>query len=778
MSRYAKNLVVVESPAKARTISKFLGNDYVVKASFGHVRDLPKSRLGFDPKNNFEPEYTVTPDKRKIVKELKSLIGPDTVIYLAADEDREGEAIAWHLIPTLNIQKHIIKRIVFHEITKTAILHAIQNPIELDVNMVNAQQCRRILDRAVGYKLSPLLWKKVKYGLSAGRVQSATVKIIVDKEKEIQAFIPEEFWKLKLDILSNPQFKAELSKIEGKKAVVENENKATFIKVNCSGNPYVLNEVIEKDSLRTPPAPLITSTLQQAASSKLGFGVKKTMTTAQRLYEGSIKVPGHEGGLITYMRTDSVNLSKLATDDAKSVILKEYGKEYALDEPRKYSVKGKVVAAQEAHEAIRPVDMSIKPEDIKRYLEPAELRLYTLIWARTMATQMAQAKVANTTYKILGGERKQYEFVAKGTKVLFPGFLKAYDMGSSDTEETSDDDEKFLPNVPQGTVFDKTSLEAEQNFTKPPARYSEASLVKKLETAGVGRPSTYASTINTILTREYVERTKDKKLAPTMIGTVVSDYLEEHFPNIVDVTFTANIESEFDKIAAGKLEWQKVMHDFYDNFVKNVEDKEGTDRVRFAEAIELGKDPKTGLNIIIKTGTYGSYVQLGEKNEETGEKPRIASIPKGVSTKDVSIEQALIFLQLPRIVGTTKAGEGIKVAIGMFGPYLQVGKQFYSLKEPKDDVPSDDPYTIELPRALEIIKEQDEARAKSLLLNFEKEDIKIIIGRYGPYIKAGKKNFKLPKGMGESEIRKLTLEKVKDIMKNQPTGGKKFTKKK
>ena len=757
-----KNLVIVESPAKARTISKFLGSDYKVLASMGHVRDLPKSKLGFDPENNFEPQYMVSRDKTKVIAELKKNIDKDTTIYLAADEDREGEAIAWHLIPALKIKKNPIKRIVFHEITKSAIMHALENPRDVDQNLVDAQQARRILDRAVGYKLSPLIWKKVRYGLSAGRVQSVAVRIIVDREREIEAFKPVEYWKLKLDILENPQFKAELSKINGKTAKVENETQAREIEASCNASSYTLDNIEEKQSKRNPAAPFTTSTLQQEASRKAGFGVKQTMIIAQQLYEGGVNIPGHTGGLITYMRTDSVNLSTFATSAAKEVITKEFGAEYALSKPRVYKGKGNT---QDAHEAIRPVNMALKPSDVEQYLDHAQFRLYSLIWKRTMATQMAQAVVANTTYKIKAGSKGEYEFSAKGTKIVFPGFMKAYTEGSDDPEAALDNTEKFLPHVEKGTVFDKTELTAEQLFTKPPARYTEASLVKKLETEGIGRPSTYAPTIATIQQREYIIKTEDKKLAPTLIGTVVNDFLVEHFPEIVSLGFTAKVEEQFDEIAEGKIAWQTVMQNFYNDFVKNVQDKEeNAPRAKFSDVRILGNDPKTGLEITARVGQYGPYVQLGVKNEQTKEKPKIASIPKEISVNNITLEQALVLLQLPKVLGQDENGNDVKVAIGRFGPYLQVKSEYFSLKE-------DDPYTIELPRALEVIKQIKEEKAKALLKDFPEDGISIIVGRFGPYIKEGKKNYKLPKELDEQDIKALSLEEVKKIIKNQPKKG-------
>lgn len=749
----SKPLLVFESPAKARTVSKFLGNDYITRASFGHVSDLPKSKLGFDPKNDFKPEYNVSKDKTKVVRELKSFIKKDTIVYLATDEDREGEAIAYHLIQVLGLKKENIRRIVFHEITKTAILHAIENPVELNYKLVDAAIARRVLDRAVGYKLSPLLWTKIQYGLSAGRTQSATVRLIVDRENEIDSFIPNEFWKLKLDILSNPQFKAELSKIDGKKAVVPNKETADAIKSNCDAHDYLLSEVNEKENFRTPPPPFITSTLQQAASSKMGFGVKQTMSTAQKLYEGSIRVPGHTGGLITYMRTDSKNLSTFATSAAKASIIANYGKEYALEKPRVYTGKSK--GAQEAHEAIRPTNMALKPSDIRPYVDDRAYKLYSLIWSRTMATQMTSAKVANTTFKILGGDKKQYEYNAKGTKILFPGYMKVYGVGSDDSSDADDQDDKILPLVDEGTIFKNTKLVTEQNFTKPPARYTEASLVKKLETEGIGRPATYAPTISTVMSRGYVEQTKDKKLAPTEMGKIVNKYLMENFPDIVDLNFTANMENEFDKIAEGTIKWQTVMHNFYDKFVKIVEEKQGGDRVQFGDDKELGNDPKSGKMVYLKTGPKGSYLQLGEKIPDSKEKPRRAGLPKGVSATDLTLDEALKYLELPKVLGQYKDND-IVAKIGMFGPFVTTNGKFYSVKE-------DNIYTIELERAIDIIKTKDEEDTKSLVWVNQKGDLKVINGRYSQYLrdergkgKAINHKLKIPQGI---VINKNTHEK-------------------
>lgn len=763
-----KNLVIVESPAKAKTISKFLGKDYTVLASMGHVRDLPKSKLGFDPEDNFKPQYLVSTDKRKVISELKKNITKDTTIYLAADEDREGEAIAWHLIPALKIEKNPLKRIVFHEITKDAILEALEHPREVNQHLVDAQQARRILDRAVGYELSPLLWKKVRYGLSAGRVQSVAVRIIVDRENEIKAFIPEEYWKIKSEF-KDPTLFAELAKINGKVTKVTNGADAKDIEASINKGEFLLEDIEEKESKRNPAAPFTTSTLQQEASRKIGFSVKQTMVVAQQLYEGNIQnIPNHTGGLITYMRTDSLNLSKIATSSAKEVIENIYGKEYSLSNPRVYKSKAK--GAQEAHEAIRPVDMSLKPSDIKSYVDNSQYKLYSLIWKRTVATQMATAKIANTTYKISAGENKEFEFQSKGQRIIFAGFMKAYTEGSDNPETALDSSEKILPTIKKGTVLDLEKLNLDQNFTKPPARYTEASLVKKLESEGIGRPSTYAPTISTIQAREYVVRTEDKKLAPTPTGEIVNSFLVDHFSNIIDLGFTAKIEEEFDNIAEGKIAWQQVMQDFYGDFKKTIIEKEETvDRSKYLQIRVIGTHPVSGKEMSTRVGRFGPFVQIGTKDDE--DKPKFVAIPADMNMDTITMDEALFLFTLPRVVGLDGTGEEIKANIGRFGPYLQIKTKYYSLK-------TDDPYTVELPRALEIIKELDEAKAKATIKVFEKEKIQVLIGQYGVYIKQGRKNYKIPKGQ---EAEELTLEQCLEIIEKDPksrTGKKKAPAKK
>ena len=759
-----KNLVIVESPAKAKTISKFLGSDYVVMASMGHVRDLPKSTLGFDPDDNFKPNYQVSADKKKVIADLKKQISKDTTIYLAADEDREGEAIAWHLIPALKIEKNPIKRIVFHEITKDAILKALQNPRDVDQNLVDAQQARRILDRAVGYELSPLLWKKVRYGLSAGRVQSVAVKIIVDRENEIRAFVPEEYWKIKADFI-NPELSSELAKKDGKNIKVKNEKEARDIENSLNSGSYKLVDIEEKESTRNPAPPFTTSTLQQEASRKIGLSVAQTMMIAQQLYEGNVaNIPNHTGGLITYMRTDSLNLSTVATTAAKKVIEDEYGKDYSLAKPRAFKSTAK--GAQEAHEAIRPVDMSLKPSDVKAYLDPSQYRLYSLIWKRTIATQMATAKIANTTYKIEAGKNKEFEFQTKGQRIIFAGFMKAYTEGSDNPEAALDSAEKILPNIKVGTVLELENLNSEQLFTKPPSRYTEASLVKKLESEGIGRPSTYAPTISTIQAREYVVKTEDKKLAPTPTGEIVNSFLTDHFSNIIDLGFTAKIEEQFDEIAEGKKVWVDVMKNFYTGFKDTIKDKEeNISKSDYSQVRELGIDPKSGKPVSARVGRFGPFIQIGTKDDE--EKPKFVAIPEKLNMDTITLDEALFLFTLPRVVGVDDSGNEIKANIGRFGPYLQVKTKYYSLK-------TDDPYTVDEQRAREIISEIDEAKSKALIKDFEKEKIQILNGQYGAYIKQGRKNFKIPK---TKVAENLTLEECLEIIEKDSKVSKKPTRK-
>jgi len=608
----AKNLVIVESPAKAKTISKFLGTKYTVKASMGHVRDLPKSKMGIEVEKKYKPTYTVSPDKKKTIKDLKDKISDDTVLWIATDEDREGEAIGWHLLEALKVKdKKRVKRIVFHEITKDAITKAIESPRDIDDNLVDAQQARRVLDRLVGYELSPLLWKKIRYGLSAGRVQSVAVRLIVEREREIEAFKPEEYFEI--DGVFKPkngkkedEFKASLSKIDDKKAEVKDKKTATKIVKDLRGADYNVKKIEEKEMKKNPAPPFITSTLQQEASRKLHFSVKKTMMIAQQLYEGIKMGSGHHG-LITYMRTDSVNLAESALKKMKQVIDKEYGKEYSLETPRKY--KGKK-GAQEAHEAIRPVDVALKPEDVKQYLDKDQLKLYELIWKRAIACQMAQAVFDRTRVDIeckKSGKDLGYEFRATGQVMKFPGFIKVYKEGTDHPDE-DDSGENMLPKLKEGQDLDNVSVESSQHFTKPPARYTEASLVKKLEAEGIGRPSTYAPTISTIINRGYIEK-EQKQLKPTDVGEVVNDLLVEHFNNIVDYQFTARMEEDLDDIAEGKKEWEPIVDEFYKPFHKNIEKKEK--ELKKEDVVNEETDKvcdQCGKKMVIKLGRFGKFL--------------------------------------------------------------------------------------------------------------------------------------------------------------------------
>ncbi len=737
----AKNLIIVESPAKARTISRFVGKDYKVAASMGHVRDLPARELGFDVES-FDPKYVVSQDKRSVIQALKKDIEKDTTVYLATDEDREGESISWHLISALRLKNQPIKRIVFHEITRSAILHALENPRELDQNLVDAQQARRILDRAVGYQLSPLLWRKVKGGLSAGRVQSVAVRIIVDREREIRAFKPEEYWKIKSDF-KDPKFQAELTRQNDKKAAIKNEAEAKAVEASALKGQFVVAEVVEREGVRRPVPPFTTSTLQQEASRKLGLSVAQTMRIAQQLYEGNFKIPGYTGGLITYMRTDSVNLAEQAVNQAREVIAQEFGRDYTVERPRRFANKTK--GAQEAHEAIRPADLSIKPTRVRAHLDPRQFRLYDLIWKRTLATQMADARIAYTTIRIRAGEAGELIFEARGQRVLFPGFLRVYAEGSDNPDADVSNKDVILPKVAKGQVLNLEKLHLEQLFTKPPARYTEASLVKKLESEGIGRPSTYSPTISTIQSREYVELTRDKKLKPTDIGEVVNDFLMAHFPDIVDLGFTSHLEDDFDEIAQGKNSWKEMLQAFYPPFNKRVEDKKSVDKI----GRKLGKDPNTGREVSVSFGQYGPYAQIGSADEE--EKPLFASLPPDRSIFDIELADALKCFELPRKLGENDAGDEVQVNTGRYGPYVRIGRNFFSLPE------GEDLFEVTLTRALEIAAAEEDRKAKNVIRDFD--DFQVLNGRYGAYIRKDGKNYKIPKRMDAATLDRETLEK-------------------
>lgn len=768
----ADNLVIVESPAKAKTISKFLGKNYRVRASMGHVRDLPKSKFGIDVDKKYKPTYVVSPDKKKIVAQLKSYITKKTNLYIATDEDREGEAIGWHLLQALGVdpKKTDVKRIVFHEITESAIKNAIDNPRKIDQDLVDAQQARRVLDRIVGYELSPLLWKKVRYGLSAGRVQSVAVRFVVDRERDILAFKPDEYWSITANLLKDKEmFEAALTKFEGKELKVTNKKDADKVLKDLDGADYKVTKVEEKEVTRRPAPPFITSTLQQEASRKLGFSVKRTMMVAQQLYEGVRHGKGVTG-LITYMRTDSVNLAAQALHQAQDVITQEFGKEYALPTPRLY--KGKK-GAQEAHEAIRPVDLSIKPEDVKNYLDKDQYRLYELIWKRTLACQMAEAKLRAMGVDItpsVKGKDTGYTFRGTGQTVEFPGFIRVYTEDFDDPSEGANHAEKYLPAMEEGDDVKLKNIDPVQHFTKPPARYTEASLVKKLESEGIGRPSTYAPTISTIMTRGYIEK-EGKQLRPTDLAFLVTDILVKHFSDIVDYKFTAELEESLDDIAEGKKEWEPVIDDFYGPFHANVEKKEkGIKKDDILKERVIGKDPKTKLDVVAMHGRFGPFVQMGKYTKEEvdamEEKPRRASLPKGTYFETITLEEALKALELPRNLGKTKKGEEVIVTVGRFGPYLKVGKLNVSLG---DDL---DPYEVKLGDVEKLIEETRTAKKKAAepLQEFGKDDpvsgkpVLVKTGFYGPYVTDGKTNASVGK---KFDPKKITFEEACDLLEKK-----------
>ena len=761
-----ENLVIVESPAKAKTIEKFLGKEYTVKSSFGHIRDLSKKELGIDISNNFEPHYEIPADKKKVVGELDKLAKSAKTVWLASDEDREGEAIAWHLAQVLGLDPKTTKRIVFHEITKNAILHAVENPRSINMDLVNAQQARRVLDRLVGFELSPVLWRKVKPSLSAGRVQSVAVRLIVEREREIIAFESKDYYRVVADFEiagANGKpgaFRAELNK----RFATEQEAEAFLGK--CKDARFTVLNVEQKPSKKNPPAPFTTSTLQQEAGRKLGMSVSQTMAVAQRLYEA---------GYITYMRTDSVNLSNQALAAAKEEITVLFGAEYS--EVRNFKTKSK--GAQEAHEAIRPSYMN------HRTIEggPQEKRLYELIWKRTVASQMASAQTERTVVDIaVSGAAEQ--FVATGEVVKFDGFLRLYSESVED--ETGEGEEALLPPMKKGDEPTAQTITALQRFTQSPPRYSEASLVKRLEELGIGRPSTYAPTISTIITRGYVIKEsrdgekrdytqltlskgkiarktltetvgKEKnKLSPTDIGMIVTDFLDAQFAAVMDYNFTASVEKEFDEIAMGEKSWPEMIRSFYDEFHSKVDEALESKPVKSSQMHELGIDPKSGKPVFVKIGRFGPVAQIGGA-EGDEEKPRFASLKKGQLIATITLDEALALFDLPRKLGEFEDKE-VVIGVGRFGPYARHDGKFVSLAK------TDDPYTIELPRAIELIEQKriKDKRMKEPIKTFAEEPgLQVLNGRYGPYIAFDGKNYRIPKGQ---EPEGLTLEACRAII--------------
>ena len=765
----AKNLVIVESPTKAKTIEGFLGKEYTVKASQGHVRDLNKNTLSVDIDNNFEPEYEIPDDKKALVAELRKLSKAADTVWLASDEDREGESISWHLYEVLDLKKKDTKRIVFHEITKSAISNAIENPRDINMGLVNAQQARRVLDRLVGYELSPLLWKKVKPALSAGRVQSVAVRLIVEREEEIKNFVQGSAYRVTAQFTFTKDgqeynLSAELPHR------FENEEETRKFLESCINASYKVDSIEKKPAVRYPAPPFTTSTLQQEAARKLGFSVANTMRIAQQLYES---------GKITYMRTDSVNLSSLALNMAKKEITENYGAEYV--KTRQYHTKSK--GAQEAHEAIRPTYLD--QPTIKGTAD--ERRLYELIWKRTIASQMADAQMERTNVNI-GVSTNDKLFVATGEAILFDGFLKVYRESYDDATE---EDAAILPPIEVGTLLDMDKMEAQQRYTRPPFRYNEASLVKKMEELGIGRPSTYAPTISTIQKREYVSKGDVKgvsqeyqiitlknnkisekkgketigsekgKLMPTDIGVLVNKFLLQYFESIIDYNFTANVEKEFDQIEEGQREWNAMIRDFYQGFhnqVVSTTENSG----KFSGEKLLGVDPATGKNVYVKVGRFGPVAQIGDTESE--EKPRFAGLKKDMSIDSVTLDEVLKLFDFPRILGEFE-GKEITVAVGRFGPYIRHDNKFYSLAK------TDNPALVEYDRAVEIINEKRQKDLDNIILTFDHDpDMRVLNGRFGPYIAYKKSNYKIPKG---TEPSTLTYEQCMAIVEDPKNAPKK-----
>ena len=767
-----KNLVIVESPAKAGTIQKFLGEDFIVKSSFGHIRDLHDSDLSIDVEAGFKPEYVIPADKKKVVADLRKAAKEASTVWLASDEDREGEAISWHLFETLELKEDNTKRIVFHEITKNAILNAIQNPRTIDMSLVDAQQARRVLDRLVGFELSPVLWRKIQPKLSAGRVQSVALRLVVDREREILAFTPEQYYKV--DALFHPEGTADhvLVKATLDRKFPDIESAREFLQ-RCIGAEFTISDIEKKEGTRTPAAPFTTSTLQQEASRKLRMSVSQTMSIAQKLYEH---------GLITYMRTDSTNLSSLAINSAKSFICDNFGQEYS--KVRQYKTKAK--GAQEAHEAIRPTYI----ENTTIEGTPQEKKLYELIWKRTVASQMADARIMKTDIKVSVRSAEtlmEEKFNVQASEVLFDGFLKLY-MESTD-EPSQDDEMAILPEMNIGDRMFENGITAECKFTSAPSRYSEATLVKKLEELGIGRPSTYAPTISTLTKgRGYIvkgDKTGEKhhvtnlslskgvikesaktetigsekgRLLPQDIGMIVTDYLVKNFETILDYGFTANVEKDFDKIAEGELTWGSVISDFYGPFHTRVEETL-SNREYSNVSRELGVDPKDGLPLVARFGQYGPYVQKGD-----GDQKQYASLAPGQLIESITLEEALKLFELPRTVGQH---EGIDIICtkGRFGPYIKYGEKNISLPR------GTDPLKIDLESCISLIQESESKKTGGIITEYTESGIQVIDGAYGPYIKCNGSNYRIPKGTDPAE---LTEEKCKEIIaSSEPTGKKK-----
>ncbi len=761
----SKNLVIVESPAKAKTIEKYLGKDFGVLASYGHVRDLVPKEGAVDPENDFAMKYAIIEKNEKHVSAISKALKKSEALYLATDPDREGEAISWHLFELLKerglLDDKEVFRVVFHEITKGAVNDAISNPRKLSNDLVYAQQARRAMDYLVGFNLSPLLWKKIKRGLSAGRVQSPALRLLCERENEIEAFVPQEYWTIEADCEKDKQeFQSKLSIYKEKKLEqfdINNEKDASaakqLLETNANGK-LTVKTVDKKERKRNPAAPFTTSTLQQEAVRKLRFSAQKAMRVAQQLYEG-IDLGEGEGpiGLITYMRTDSVTLAQDALDELRTFITNKYGKDNLPEEVRVFKTKSK--NAQEAHEAVRPTSCMRTPEDIKKHLSADQLKLYSLIWKRTVACQMIHATLNLVAIEFDCGPGNIFR--ATGSSIKTPGFMQVYQEGLDDKKEESD--ERMLPSLDIGDVVNLQEVRAEQHFTEPPPRYTEASLVKTLEEYGIGRPSTYASIISTLQYREYAE-VESRRFTPTEMGRLVNDFLTKHFTQYVDYDFTAKLEDELDEISRGEKEWVPVMHAYWKPLNELVQEKEkSVTREEAVQARELGTDPKSGKPVSVRMGRYGPFVQIGTRDDE--DKPKFAGLLPGQKMADINFEQAMELFKLPRDLGETEEGEKVSASIGRFGPYVKYGSKYVSIK--KDS--GDDPYTIKLDRALELVAEKKKADAEKLIQNWEEDGIQILNGRYGPYMTDGNKNVKIPK---DTDPKSYSLEDCKKMIEEAP----------
>lgn len=771
----SKNLVIVESPAKAKTISKYLGNDFSVLASYGHVRDLVPKVGAVDPENGFSMTYQVIERNEKHVKAIVRALKKADALYLATDPDREGEAISWHLIELLKEQDALdgkpVHRVVFHEITKAAVQEAIDNPRDLSSDLVSAQQARRALDYLVGFTLSPLLWKKVQRGLSAGRVQSPALRMIVERELEIEAFTSREYWTIEADVSKDEQpFVSRLVSYAGEKVEqfsFENETQARDVEktiVAAAEGKLTTISVAKRQRRRNPAAPFTTSTLQQESSRKLGFNTQWTMRVAQKLYEG-IELPGEGNvGLISYMRTDSVTLASVAVDEIREVIAERYGSANVPESPREFKTKSK--NAQEAHEAIRPTSAARTPDSLKGALDEDQFRLYSLIWQRTMACQMVPAVFDTVAIDLAAGPVDDgHRLRANGSILVEPGFMAVYKEGRDDTRK-DDDGDRLLPNIDEGDVINLDELRPEQHFTEPPPRFTEASLVKTLEEYGIGRPSTYASIIATLKNREYVE-IDSKRFFPTDIGRIVNGFLTDHFAKYVDYDFTARLEDDLDAVSLGEKEWVPLLDAFWGPFKELCDEKESSvTREQVAQARELGTDPKSGKPMTVRMGRYGPFVQIGTKDDE--DKPKFAGLRPGQKMNEITMEEALELFKLPRKLGDTPDGLAVAASVGRFGPYVRYGDKYVSIRG------DDDPYTIELPRALELIEEKKIEDANRIIQDFEDEGIQVLNGRYGPYITDKTKNARVPKNR---EPKSLTLEECRELLAAAPARGRRGKKK-